>query len=145
MSDSLWPCDLYIAHQAPLSMGFSKQKYWSGLPCPPPGHLPNPGVEPASLMSPVLPGGFFTTSTTWTQSLSLDCYNWEMYTLVRLWLGVKKGELPLQGWRRGGGGRSFQSLRCWLGLRGGMKGWTWEWPSNLPCCGQRLEAEWLVH
>ena len=40
------------AHQAPLSMGFFRQKYWSGLPCPPPGDLPNTGIEPASLMSP---------------------------------------------------------------------------------------------
>ena len=37
-----------VAPQAPLSMGFSKKEYWSGLPCPPPGDLPNPGVEPAS-------------------------------------------------------------------------------------------------
>ena len=40
-----------VAHQAPLSMGFSRQEYWSGLPCPPPGDLPNPGIEPKSLMS----------------------------------------------------------------------------------------------
>ena len=38
-----------VACQAPLSMGFSRQKYWSGLPCPPPGDLPKPGIEPASL------------------------------------------------------------------------------------------------
>ena len=54
-----------VARQAPLSMGFSRQEYWSGLPCPPPGDLPNPGIEPESLMSPALAGGFFTTSTTW--------------------------------------------------------------------------------
>ena len=54
-----------IACQAPLSLGFSRQKYWSGLPCPPPGDLPNPGIETASLMSPALAGGFFITSTTW--------------------------------------------------------------------------------
>ena len=35
-----------VAHQVPLSMGFSRQEYWSGFPCPPPGHLPNPGIEP---------------------------------------------------------------------------------------------------
>ena len=40
-----------VAHHAPLSMGFSRQKYWSGLPCSPPGDLPDPGFEPASLMS----------------------------------------------------------------------------------------------
>ena len=53
------------AHQAPLSMGFSRQEYWSGLPCPSPGDLPNSGIEPESLMSHALAGGFFTTSTTW--------------------------------------------------------------------------------
>ena len=47
-----------IACQAPLSMGFFRQEYWSGLPCAPPGDLPNPGIEPASLMSPALAGGF---------------------------------------------------------------------------------------
>ena len=47
--------------QAPLSMGFSRQEYWSGLPCPPPGDPPDPEIEAESLMSPVLTGGFFTT------------------------------------------------------------------------------------
>ena len=42
-----------------------QQEYWSGLPHRPPGDLPNPGIEPASLMSPVLAGGFFITSATW--------------------------------------------------------------------------------
>ena len=56
---------LTVAYQAPQSLGFSRQEYWSGLPCLPPGYLPNPEVEPASLMSPARAGGFFTTSTTW--------------------------------------------------------------------------------
>ena len=59
-----------VAHQAPLSMGFSRQEYWSGLPCPPPGDLPDPEIEPMSLTSPALAGRFFTTSTTSVQSLS---------------------------------------------------------------------------
>jgi len=46
-------------------MGFSRQDYWSGLPCPPPGDLPDAGIEHTSLMSSALAGGFFTTSTTW--------------------------------------------------------------------------------
>ena len=54
-----------VAHQAPLSMGFSRQEYWSGLPCPPPGDLPNLGIEPMPLTSPALAGRFFTISTTW--------------------------------------------------------------------------------
>ena len=60
LSVMLWT----IAHQALLSMGFSRKDYWSGLPCPPPGDLPNLGIKPASLMSPALAGGFFTTSAT---------------------------------------------------------------------------------
>ena len=46
-----------VAYQAPLSLGFSRQEYWSGLPFPPPGDLPVPGIEPTS---PALAGGFFT-------------------------------------------------------------------------------------
>ena len=54
-----------VACQVPLAMGFSGQEYWNGLPFPPPGDLPNPWIEPESLTSPALAGGFFTTSTTW--------------------------------------------------------------------------------
>ena len=62
-----------VARQAPLSLGVSRQEYWSALPCPPPGDLPNPGIKPTSLMSPVLAGGLFTTSTTWeAQKNSVD-------------------------------------------------------------------------
>ena len=64
MSDSsaaLWTA----ARQAPLSMGFPWQEYWSGFPFPPSGDLPDLGVEAMSLMSPALEGGFFTTSATW--------------------------------------------------------------------------------
>ena len=60
-----------VACQAPLSMEFSSQEYWSGLPCPSPGDLPNSGIELASLMSPALAGRFFTTSTTWEAHLRI--------------------------------------------------------------------------
>ena len=53
-----------VARQTPLPIGVSRQEYWSGLPFPTPGDLPNPGIEPASLVSPALAGGFFTTATT---------------------------------------------------------------------------------
>ena len=53
------------AHQAPLSVGFSRQEHCSELPCPPPGGLPDPGFKPVPLMSPALAGGFFTTGATW--------------------------------------------------------------------------------
>ena len=54
------PCT--VACQAPLSILFPREEYWSGLPCPPPGDLPNLETEPASLMSLVLADGFFTAS-----------------------------------------------------------------------------------
>ena len=50
-----------VACQAPLSMEFFRQEYRSGLPFPPPGHLPDPGIKPESAAAPALPGGFFTT------------------------------------------------------------------------------------
>ena len=53
-----------VAPQAPLSTGFSRQEYWSGLPFPPPEDLPDPGIEPAFLMSLALAGKFFTTGAT---------------------------------------------------------------------------------
>ena len=54
-----------VARQAPLSLGFSRQEHQSGLPHPPPGDLPDPGMEPESLRSPTMAGRFFTTSATW--------------------------------------------------------------------------------
>ena len=54
-----------VALQALLSMGFSSQEYWSGLPCPLLGDLPNPGIQPVSLTSPALAGASFNTSATW--------------------------------------------------------------------------------
>ena len=59
-----------IARQAPLSMEFSKQVYWGGLPCPPSEDLPDPGIESESLSSPALAGEFFTTDATWEAQLT---------------------------------------------------------------------------
>ena len=68
MSDSvtLWT----VARQAPLSMGFPRQAYWNGLPCPPRGDLPNPGIEPPS---PAMVGRIFATSATWKANSSPNC------------------------------------------------------------------------
>ena len=52
-----------IVRQDPLFMEFSRQEYWSGLPCPPPGELPDPGIEP--MVSPALAGRFFNYCATW--------------------------------------------------------------------------------
>ena len=54
-----------VALRASLSMGFSRQEYWRGLPFPHSGDVPNPGIKPEFLMSPALAGRFFTTSITW--------------------------------------------------------------------------------
>ena len=72
------PCA--VARQAPLFMGLSRQEYWSGLPCPPPGDLPKPGIKPTSLMS-ALTGGFLTTSKYFRSICFQDaCF----YSLCRL-------------------------------------------------------------
>ena len=61
LCETLWT----IAHQSPLSMGFSKQEYWSWLLCPPPGDLPNPGIEITPLTFPALASRFFNTNANW--------------------------------------------------------------------------------
>ena len=60
------------AHQAPLSMGFSRQKYWSGLPYSPPGYLSNPGMEPRSLTTPAMASGFLPLMPPRKPFLSMD-------------------------------------------------------------------------
>ena len=62
-----------IACQAPLSIGFSRQEYWSGLPLPSAEDLPDPEIKPTSLESPALTGRFFTTSATWETPSSPTC------------------------------------------------------------------------
>ena len=64
-----------VAHQAPLPIEFPRQEYWSGLLFPPPGDLPDPGIEPMSLTSPTLAGRFFTTSAMWEAPLQLAYSN----------------------------------------------------------------------
>ena len=62
-SEILWT----ETHQVPLSLGFFRQEYWSGLPCPPPGNHPDAGIQGSNpdLMSPAFAGWFFTTSAIW--------------------------------------------------------------------------------
>ena len=67
-----------VACQAPLSMGFSRKEYWSGLPFPPSQNLPDLGIELTSLMSPTLAGGFFTTNASW------EAHFMEIYELVNV-------------------------------------------------------------
>ena len=71
-----------VACQAPLSMGFSWQKYWSEWPSPPPGDPPDPQMEPESFMSPALAAMFFTTSSTW------EAHNWGLISINSLPLEV---------------------------------------------------------
>ena len=63
VSDSETPWN--VAHQAPLSTGFSRQEYWSALPCPTPGDLPDPRIEPVSPASPVLQADSFPPEQLW--------------------------------------------------------------------------------
>ena len=79
VSASLQPLDC-IACQAPPSVGFSRQECWSGLPLPSPGDLPDPGIEPTSLTSPALAGGFFTSSAAWDP---LSTQSWHQIPQVK--------------------------------------------------------------
>ena len=62
--DQLFVTPWTVAYQALCPWGFSSQEYWSRLPCPPPGEVSDPGIEPIPLMSPALADRFFTTSAT---------------------------------------------------------------------------------
>ena len=90
-----------VAHQAPLAMGFSRQEYWSRLPCPPAGDLPDPGIEPVSLTSPALADGFFAISATWeapnTHHRISTAYCYELRYWCWEWLKAG-GEGDNRGW-----------------------------------------------
>ena len=106
-----------IARQAPLSMGFSRQEYWSGLPCPPPGELPDPGVEPTSSTSPELAGRFFTTSAT-------EC-SFQNASPIRLSLLKPVGGFS-RSWDKDQSANKASQVLCGLylrleGLRGGSQ------------------------
>ena len=83
-----------VAYWAPLSVGFSRQEHWSGLPCPPPRDLPDPGIKPMSLMSPSLASGFFTTSATWRfskQNNAHVCLNLRTQGIIYFLLPICSG------------------------------------------------------
>ena len=77
-----------VALQAPLSMGFSRQEDWSGLPFPFPRDLPNPGIEPVSRMSPSLAGGVFTTRASWEAQCHTVYSPWVSSLLPKLCLCI---------------------------------------------------------
>ena len=105
-----------LAHQAPLSIGFSRQEYWSGLPFPSSGDLPHPGIELASPASPALAGGFFTTDATreacgWEGDYIRELELRQRNVLWTIWLHQKPDyfltvtrarELPLFQWKQFG-------------------------------------------
>ena len=95
-----------VVCQIPLSMRFSRQEYWHGLPFPSPGDLPDPGIKPAHLVSPALAGMFFTTSTTWE-------------TLIYLFLYICKGLISHQiqlSYTQLKNLRPKPILKCYVGL-----------------------------
>ena len=83
------PCT--VARQASLSMGFSKQEYWSGLPFPLLGDLPDSGIESVSLRSLALAGGYFTTCTTWEDPFEMCVCKSQPFPVF---LQAGKKELP---------------------------------------------------
>ena len=118
----LQPHGLYVAHQALLPRGFPRQEYWSGLPFPSPGDLPDSGIK---LASPVLAGGFFTTEPLGKPILTIT-------------------KLQLQYWHDWSWSSNTLATWCWERLRAGGEGsyrgwdgwmtspsqWTWVWASS---------------
>ena len=84
---------LFAACQAPLSMAFSRQECWNGLLCPPPGDLPDPGIEPASLMSPALAGSLSVAPP----GKPLRCLLWSKWWQVICLLFLVKFRISLSG------------------------------------------------
>ena len=100
----VWLCNpMDYSPQAPLSMGFSRQEYWSGLPCPPPGDLPGSGIKRKSFASPASAGGFFTTSASWESRRWQDYDQLGLRVLmtfsasVKLQTSMQEGRNPAQG------------------------------------------------
>ena len=126
-----------VALQSPLSMRFSRHEYWSGLPCPPPGHLPDPGIEPMSLTSPALAGGFFTTSTTWEAPFT--CFYYFMCKSICMYMyKVIKARWCFYCW--------MVSPTRWTGVW--ASSWSWWWtgrPGMLESMGlQRVGHNWAI-
>ena len=135
-------------------MGFSRQGYCSGLPCPPPRDLPDPGIEPMSLTSPALAGRSFTISSTW-KDLNMNLSSFP--TLLHSWLGIQR----LSQRKRGKLGETFVSGRSQLPAKlvaiiyfgasdeerdGGSSGTHWGYPyffpyrDGVPLCFLTMEA-----
>ena len=114
-----------IAHQAPLSMGFPRQEYWSGLPLPSPGDLPNPGVEPMSL---TLAGRFFATEPPgkpefvyFKQPQMLSQYLWSqscssVYVTSETFREEERGKLGFFTFSAGVGGKRVPSTKSYFNL-----------------------------
>ena len=97
MSESAIPWT--VAHRVPLSMGFSRRAYWSRLPFPTPGDLPDPGVESESLMSAVLAGNFLTTAPPWKPMVVYVCHCYALNLPGRLWsTGRQELDICLAGY-----------------------------------------------
>ena len=145
--------------RVPLSLEVSKQEYRSGLPFPPPGNLPNPGIEPVSLASPALAGRFFATEIYFNISvLSIHrkdwCWNWNSNTLATpfeelthwkrpwCWERLKAGgEGDDRGWD---GWMASPTRWAWAGAS--SRSWWWtERPGMLQFMGlQRVGHDWAT-
>ena len=98
-----------VAHQTPLSVGFFRQEHWGGLLFLPPGNLPDPGIEPTTLTSPALAGGFFTTEPPGKPILTVRyCYSaFQKLSLEKMhwswWSGEGRGTTRLENWQQSSG------------------------------------------
>ena len=144
----VWPF-VASAYQAPLSMEFSRQEYWVGLPFPPPGDLSNPGIKSASLASPALAGKFFTTELPGKPSGMLLSHKKEwnrkkILSLTQSLVGRIWGRIG-QEYQSWSGEETFLSSGSWWVARPVY--WCWEWREaerGLGCGGpgERGASRW---
>ena len=146
-----------VARQTLLSMGFSKQEYWSGLPFPNPGDFPNLRMEPTSLASAALAGRFFTTSATcgWSLFPGHPAPTFERKDCLDREKGVQQGRqrlyIPRESLGQKGDQTSQSQRKPTLNIH--LKDWCWSWSSNTlatwyeelthwkrPWCWERLKA-----
>ena len=127
------------AHQDPLSVGFSRQEHWSGLPCSPPGDLPDPGIEPESLMSPALGGRFFTNNATW-ETTHICIY---LYTGLLQWLSGKESACQCRRHRFNPGIRKIP-LEEEMASHCSILAWKISW-TELSCGLQSVRSQRVRH
>ena len=140
-----------VAHQSPLSMGFSRKEYWSGLPFPTPKHLPDPRIEPVSLCTSCNGRQFCYHCATWEDATDVD--SWTIKSTIELMLSnCGAGEDSWESLKKGRNQTSQSSRKSILNIHWKHLCWSWSFSTlstwceepahrKRPWCWERLKAQ----